>query len=146
MAISAAPGHEPRASVLILIFLFAAFTYAIFQLTVPLAAAESGGPIRLLIRSWLLARGNYLRLLAFVLLVLIGLLFVALAGQFGLGSMVAVAFGPPKPGTVSALIISLIVAVIQALFTVIFAVMLARIYLQLAGTDEAQVSVPRSGI
>lgn len=146
MAISAAEGNTPQASVLILIMLFAACTYAIFQLTIPLAAAESGGSIRLLVRSWALSRGNYLRLLAFVLLVVVGLIFVMLAGQFGLGSMIAVALGPPSTGSLSALIISLVVAVIQAIFTVVFAVMLARIYLQLAGGDPAQASVPKSGI
>ena len=146
MISSPAAGQQPPASVLILIILFAAITYAIFQLTIPVAAAENGGPIRLMTRSWALARGNYLRLLGFVVLVFVGLIFVLLAGQFGLGSMIAVAFGPPEPGNVSALIISLVVALIQAAFTVIFAVMLARIYLQLAGAGEAQASVPSSGI
>lgn len=145
MGLSPSSGQEPPASVLLLIILFAALTYAIFQLIIPVAAAETGGPIHLLRRSWTLARGNYMRLLGFVLLVLTGLIFVLLAGQFGLGSMIAVALGPPEAGTLSALVISLVVALIQAGFTVIFAVMLARIYLQLAGGDTAQPSVPKTG-
>jgi len=138
-------GQGPPASVLLLIILFAAVTYAIFQLTIPVAAAEHGGPIHLLTRSWTLARGNYLRLLGFVVLVLVGLVFVLMAGQFGLGSMIAATLGPPQAGNVSALMIALVVALIQAAFTVVFAVMLARIYLQLAGTDAAHASVPKSG-
>jgi hypothetical protein len=141
-----AAGQAPSAGVVLLILLAAALTYAVFQLTIPVAAAEGGGPVHLVSRSWTLSRGNYLRLLGFVLLVLVGLVFVVMAGQFGIGSMVAVALGPPDAGTVSALIISLAVALIQAFFTVVFAIMLARIYLQLTGAGEAQASVPHSGI
>ena len=46
----------------------------------------------------------------------------------------------------SALVLGLAVGVIQAPFTVIAATMLARIYVQLAGRGDAQVSVPSSGI
>ena len=128
------------------VFIMTALCYAIFQLTIPVAAAEGGGSIHLMTRSWHLARGHYWRLLVFVLAVFVGLLVVLLAGQFGLGSMIAVALGPPDALSLSALVISLVVAVIQAAFTVLFAVMLARIYVQLAGSANAQPGVPRSGI
>jgi len=139
-------GHEAPGSLLFLILLIVALCYAIFQLTIPVAAAEGGGSIHLMTRSWHLARGHYWRLLVFVLAVFVGLLVVLLAGQFGLGSMIAVALGPPDALSVSALVISLVVAIIQAAFTVLFAVMLARIYVQLAGSANAQPGVPRSGI
>ncbi|HVU30387.1 MAG TPA: glycerophosphoryl diester phosphodiesterase membrane domain-containing protein [Sphingomicrobium sp.] len=138
-------GHEAPPSVIALILLVAAFCYAIFQLTIPVAAAEGGGPVHLMARSWRLARGSYFRLLGFVLLVFIGLIVVVLAGQLGIGSIVALTLGPPDPMSLSALVISLVVALIQAFFTVLFAVMLARIYLQLA-ESSVQPSVPKSGI
>lgn len=128
-----------------LILLVTALSYAVFQLAVPVAAAEDGGPLRLLTRSWHLSRGNYLRLLAFVGIMFVGLIVVLLAGQLALGSMIAVALGPPEQLSLSALIISLITALIQAVFTVVFAVMLARIYVQLSGHD-AEASVPKTGI
>jgi hypothetical protein len=135
-------GQEPPTSLIAFVLLLTAACYAIFQLTVPVAAAEDGGSIRLMTRSWELARGEYWRLLAFVVLVLIGLLTVLLAGQFALGSMVTLALGSPHPGSLSALVISLVVALIQSVFTVIFAVMLSRIYVQLSGRKG---SVPSTG-
>lgn len=140
-----AAGNEAPAGFLLLIILIAALGYAIFQLTIPVAAAETGGSIHLLTRSWRLSRGNYWRLLAFVILLFACLVVVLIAGQFGLGAMIAVALGPPEALSLSALVISIVVALIQALFMVIFAVMLARIYVQLAGPGEAQPSVPSSG-
>jgi hypothetical protein len=142
---SPAAGHEAPASLLLLIVIIAALCYAVFQLTVPLAAAEHGGSLHLLVRSWQLARGAYLRLLAFVALVFFCLLVIVIAGEFALGSVIALAFGPPDAFSLSALLIALIVALLQAVFTVFFAVMLARIYVQLAGGAGAQPSVPRSG-
>ena len=139
-----AEGQRPPAALLALLILLTAVCYAIFQLTVPVAAAESGGPIRLMTRSWELGRGEYLRLLGFVAVVLAGLLTVLLAGQFVLGSMIALSLGPPNPGSLSALVLSLVVALIQSVFTVVFAVMLARIYVQLSGHGSG--SVPKSGI
>jgi hypothetical protein len=138
-------GNEAPASLLLLIVILAALCYAIFQLTIPVAAVESGGSIHLLTRSWHLAHRAYLRLLAFVILLFICLTIVLVAGQFALGSMIAVALGPPDALSLSALVISLVVAIVQAVFTVVFAVMLARIYVQLAGSGEAQPSVPKSG-
>jgi len=136
-------GAEPPWFVIALIVLLTALCYAIFQLTAPVAAVESGGSVSIMKRSWDLARGEYLRLLAFVLIALFGLIVVVLAGQFVIGSMVAAALGPPMPGSLSALLISLVVALIQSVFTVIFGVMLARIYVQLAASGP--VSVPSSG-
>ena len=138
-------GNAAPPGFLLLIILIAAFGYAIFQLTIPVAAAESGGSIHLLTRSWRLSRGNYWRLLAFVILLFVCLIVVLIAGQFGLGAMIAVALGPPDALSLSALVISLVVGLIQALFMVIFAVMLARIYVQLTEPGEAQPSVPSSG-
>lgn len=143
--VASSPSHEASASVVLLILLVAMLAYAVFQLSVPVAAAEPGGSIHLITRSWHLSRGAYWRLLGFVVLLFAGLILVVLAGQFGVGSLVQVALGPPDALSLSALVISLVVAVIQAVFTVIFAVMLARIYVQLSAGTAAAPTVPRSG-
>jgi hypothetical protein len=136
-------GRDATAGLIAVILVIAALGYAIFFLTIPVSAVESGGSIHLVARAWHLGRPAYWRLLAFVVTVFFGLGVVAVAGQFGLGSIIALALGPPDALSLSALIISLVVALIQAVFTVIIAVMLARIYVQLNGTSHP--SVPSSG-
>lgn len=142
---SAAIASSPPVGLTAAALVATALVSAIVQLSIPVAAAESGGSIRLLRRSWELARKHYLRLLAFVLIVFLGIVLVLLAGQFVFGSLIALALGPPRAGSVSGLVLGLIVAVIQAGFTVVGAVMLARIYLQLAGRGDVQAGVPSSG-
>jgi hypothetical protein len=139
-------GQPPSAGLLVLIVLGIATVSAIFQLLVPLAAAENGGPIRLLSRSWSIARGNYGRLLLFVMIILAAALIVLLASQVVIGSAVVLALGKPVAGSVSALVFALLVALIQSAVTVVGSVMLARIYVQLAGRDEAPAGVPSTGI
>jgi hypothetical protein len=137
---------EPSPSLLLLLIVLLVVTFAVLQLVFPVAAAESGNPLRLASRSWQLSRGNYLRLLGFVCSVFLGLGVVLLAVQLSVGSVVALTLGPPNPGSVLALVIGLVSGVLQAGFTVLTATMLARMYLQLAGRGEAQASVPNSGI
>ena len=138
-------GQPPAAIVAVLVIL-TALIFAIFQLVFPLAAVETGNPIRLISRSWQLARGHYLRLLGFVVTVFVGLGIVVMATQVGLGSVIVLLLGKPNPGSLSALVLGLIAGIIQAAFTVVTATMLARMYVQLAGRSEAQPSVPSSGI
>jgi hypothetical protein len=137
---------QPPASIVAVLVILTALTFAIFQLAFPLAAVETGNPIRLISRSWQLARGHYFRLLGFVVTVFIGLGLVVIATQVGLGSVIVLLLGQPNPGSLSALVLGLIAGIIQAAFTVVTAVMLARIYVQLAGRGGAQPSVPSSGI
>jgi hypothetical protein len=136
-------GQEPPMSMVALVFIITVFGYAILQLAIPVAAMETGGPLHLINRSWILGRKAYLRLLVFVMLNVVGLIVSHLAGQFVVGSAVSALLGPPAAGSFSALVISLIAAMIQAGFAVLFAVMLARIYVQLSGRGE--VTVPISG-
>lgn len=141
-----AAGQTPPPSLLLLLMIIILPAFALFQLVFPLAAVETGNPLRLISRAWSLARHNYLRLLAFIAIILVGFVLVVLAIQLGLGSVIVVALGKPSPGTVSALVLGVISGLVQAGFTMLTAVMIARIYVQLAGRHDAQVGVPNSGI
>ena len=140
-----AAGVRPSAGLVVMVVIAMAFAFAIFQLAVPVAAPERGGPLHLLRRSWSLARGNYSRLLAFMGLVIIGLIVVWLASQLVAGIVSTVLFGRPEPGSVSALLSAFFAAILQAAYTIVTAVMLARVYVQLTGAREAQASVPTTG-
>lgn len=147
LAVAPGLGQQPPPAIIVLLLMFAVLSFAVCQLFVPVAAAEPGGPIRLFARSWELARPAYLRLLAFVIMVFAGILLVGLIGQFVFGSAVLLTLGPPRPGTVAALVLGLFAGILQAAFAVTMSVMLARIYIQLAGRDSgaADVRVPKSG-
>ena len=135
----------PSPTLLLVLVILMALSFAILQLVFPVAAVETGNPLKLASRSWQLSRGNYWRLLAFVCIIFVGLGVVVVATQLAVGSVVALLLGPPNPGSMSSLIIGLVAGVIQAAFTVVTATMLARMYLQLAGHGEAQASVPNTG-
>jgi hypothetical protein len=139
-------GQPPSAALVIMLILMIALAFAIFQLSFPIATVETGNPLRLMSRSWHLAKGHYGRLLAFILIIFFCFAVVVIASQFGVGSVVGLLIGAPNPGSLSALVLGLAIGVIQAPFTVIAATMIARIYVQLAGRDDSQVSVPSSGI
>lgn len=131
------PGQPPSVWLILLLITLAALTLAIVQLTFPIAAVETGNPIRIVSRSWRLSRGNYWRLLGFSVMIFVGFFLVGLAIQVGLGSALVLLVGKPVPGSLSALILGLIAGVVQAGFSVVIAVMLARIYLQLSGDSDA---------
>src|SRR5205085_7887092 len=95
---------EPSPSLLLLLIVLLVVTFAVLQLVFPVAAAETGNPLRLAKRSWQLSRGNYWRLLGFVCIIFLGLGVVVLAVQVGVGSVVALVLCPPRPGTLSALV------------------------------------------
>jgi hypothetical protein len=140
-----APGQSPTPGLILILVICALLVSAIVQLVVPICAAETGGPVKLLSRSWALARHNYLRLLAFVVMILVAAIATVIAGQTVIGSLVVLAFGRPAAWSVAALLYALTVALIQSAVTVIGSVMLARIYVQRAGSPPAQASVPSSG-
>ncbi|MFL6728760.1 MAG: hypothetical protein ACJ8E3_05905 [Sphingomicrobium sp.] len=114
-----------------------------FQLVVPTAAAEEGGPIRLLQRSWRMTEGSYLKLLGFLALVLIAAVVVLFTGQIIVGLVAKAMFGTVHPYSLGALLAGLLTAMISAAFAAVSTVILARIYVQLAGRGGA--SVPSSG-
>jgi hypothetical protein len=138
-------GQAPP-SLLLLLLVLVTLLFAIFVLIFPLAAVETGNPLRLVARAWELSRHNYLRLLAFVVIIFVGLSLVVGATVMGLGSVILLALGKPVPGSLSALTLGIISGIVQGCFTIVTALMMARIYVQLAGGRGAQASVPSSGI
>ena len=140
------PGQTPPPALILMLIVLVALGFAVVQLAFPVAAVETGNPLRIISRSWQLAKGHYGRLLGFIGLIIFSFIVVVIATQLGVGSAVALLLGPPKPGSLSALVLGLAIGLIQAPFTVITATMIARIYTQLVGHGEAQASVPSSGI
>jgi hypothetical protein len=137
---------QPPAFLVAILLVLLVLVFAILQLIFPLAAIETGNPLRLVARSWQLARKHYLRLLAFIIIVFVGLGAVVVATQLGAGSLIILLLGRPSPASMSALLLGLVSGVLQAAFTVVTAAMLARIYVQLAARGGTQPSVPSSGI
>ena len=147
-SLQAAASGTPQPEVvraMLLVGLIAVALAARFQLMLPVAAAERGGPIHILKQAWKHGRGNYWRLLAFVLLsLLLAVMIVLVIGQLMGGLLAKAVFGLVEPFSVGALIAGLISGAAQAAFAVIVSVMFARIYLQAAGGAAAEASVPSS--
>lgn len=145
-AIQGLSGGQPTPGLAgaILLGMIVALAIAVrFQMVVPAAAAESGGPVKLVRRSWELTKGHYWRLLAFLVLVLIVAVVLLLTSLSIGGILGRVAFGDIKPFTIGALMVALVSGLVQAALTAFVSVMLARIYVQLSG--GAAASVPSSG-
>lgn len=115
-----------------------------FLMIMPVAAAEPGGPIHILKRSWALVKGHYLKLVAFVVLLVIAVLILTLAVQLGAGAIIGILFDI-RPFSAGALLYGLIFGGLQAFYAVVISVLLARMYLQLTGPEVETVSVPSSG-
>lgn len=132
------------AGAIFLVLILCVFAAPRFQLIVPTAAAEGGGPLRLIQRSWRMTEGSYLRLLGFLLLLLIVAVVVVLfVGQVIVGLLAKTMFGTIHPFSVGALVAALLTAAVSAIFASVSTVMLARIYVQLSGLGVS--SVPKSG-
>jgi hypothetical protein len=139
-------GQAPPASLVVLLIAIVTVVFAMFLLVFPLAAVETGNPLRLIARAWALSRHHYLRLLGFVVIIFVGLSLIMVAMLTGVGSVILLALGKPAPGSLSALALGIISGVVQGAFTIVTALMIARIYVQLAGRGGAQAGVPNSGI
>lgn len=145
MAIFAGAGIDPEAPAgaataahpavtLLMIPLIGAFVWVAVRmmLATPAAAAETGGPIHLLKASFRLTRGNFWRLLAFVLLILVAFFAVVIAVQAVIGGLLLALVGPRDPLSLTALLLGLVEGVLQAAFATLYVAMLSRIYRQLA--------------
>ena len=129
------------ALVLVVLSLFAAVK---FVLTVPVASVEEIGPLAILKRAWALSNGNYWRLFAVEVLLMLAAVVLLIAAQMVGGTLAGIVGGAPQPFTLSALIIALFIAVAQAAFTVLASIMLARVHVQLAGAGDTSATVPRT--
>jgi hypothetical protein len=128
------PGAAMAVLILMLLCLFAAPR---FQLVIPAAAGEPGGPIHLLKRGWTLADGSYWRLFGVLMLLLVVAIVVVLfVGQIVVGLVVRTAFGTVQPLSLGALIAALLTSAVSGLFGAGASVLLARMYAQLAGRSE----------
>jgi len=106
------------------------------MLMTPVAAAEAGGPVAIIRRSWKLTSGHFARLLGFVLLLVVVVIVVSLVVSSLFGILVAAIAGRPEPGSVAALLLMLIGGVVNAAVGIVFTTMVARIYVQLAGATS----------
>jgi len=135
----------PGVGAAILLFVVVAVAISIrFQMAVPVATAESANPITILKRSWEMTKGNYARLLAFLIMILILAVVLLLVAQIFGGILARLVIGDVKPLGIGALVVALITGAAQALFTALSSLMLARIYVQLAGRGSG-AGVPNSG-
>ena len=130
---------------LILFLALMLYLAARMLMTSPVASAEAAGPVTILKRSWALTRGHAGKLLGFLLLFLVALVVVLTAVGVMVGLFARGVFGEVEPLSAAALVIGLVQGLLSAAATTVFAVMLARIYLQLKGADEPEVTVPNSG-
>jgi membrane-anchored glycerophosphoryl diester phosphodiesterase (GDPDase) len=132
------------ASVILLLILIVFALAVRFMLTVPIAGAEQAGPIAIVKRSWTLSKGHYWRLLALMLLLAVtAVLLILTAGAIG-GILAAIVSPDLEPFSLGALVLALFAGVAQAAFTILSSLMIARVYVQVAGGSDAEVSVPAS--
>jgi hypothetical protein len=116
-----------------------AFVWTRLILMTPIAAAEEGGPVAVIRRSWSLTAGNFWPLLGFLALLVLVALIVSMAVGVVFGSIIVLAAGQPLPGTLSAWLILIVSALVQAMLSSVFAVVIARVYAQLAPPDRAGI-------
>jgi hypothetical protein len=124
-----------RAGALV-VLLFVVVTLLVTVRLLPLIAVVANGndsPIGALKHSFRLTRGNFWKLLGFVLLTTIAFVIVLAAVSAVFGSIVTLAFGPPEPWSVSLLLVALVGGLVQAGFVTVYTAMLTRIAVQLEG-------------
>jgi hypothetical protein len=139
-AVAAAAGNPAIAASGAILFLpVFAFIWTRLILMTPIAAAEEGGPVAVIRRSWALTAGKFWTLLGFLALLVLVALVVSLAVGVIFGSIIVLAAGQPLPGSLSAWLILIVSALVQAVLSSVFAVVIARVYAQLAPPDRAGV-------
>lgn len=136
-------GSTASAILLIALLILALSVRFIFSSTV--ASAEPVGPLAILKRSWELTKGHYWKMFGLLLLLLLVALVLTLAAG-AIGGLLGALIDPDlEPLSLGTLIASLFAGAAQGVFSVLSITMLARVYLQLAGRQEAEISVPSSG-
>jgi membrane-anchored glycerophosphoryl diester phosphodiesterase (GDPDase) len=102
------------------------------------AAAESAGPVDLIRRSWALTKGNFWRLFALLLLLLIAALVLDRAATSVVGLLATIVTGEPRPFNVSALLVALASGLVGAAVSAVSASMVGRVYAQLTAAPAAK--------
>lgn len=115
------------------------FLWTRLLLANPIGAVETGGPVTILKRSWSLTAGHFWQLLGFLILLLIVAVVASGAVAAVGGTVIALAFGPPQPDSLSFYLLLILSTLIQAGLATVFGVMVARIYAQLAPPDPGPV-------
>jgi hypothetical protein len=146
VVVGATPNPPPQevltAGVIGAILLFPILLYvgARMLATTPVAAAERGGPIAILGRSWRLTGGSVWTLVGFLLLLIVLVIVIGMAVVAVFGILATLIGGPIRPGSLSMILMLLVDAVFNMVLTVYVTVMIARIYAQLAGNGSAEAA------
>ena len=136
MPMVANPSNPPPVAALLLV-IACIVLLCLWVRLMPMTAvgvAEPIGPVAIIKRSWALTRGHFWRLLAMAVMFLAVAWVAIKAVKWVSGAMLIVALGQPEPWSVSALLLALIAAITQTVASVMFAVLVARVYVQLAGS------------
>lgn len=121
------PGFMLIVGLITIAFLLLALRIILY---VPAAVAEPIGPWVALKRGWALGRGNGGRLIATMLLLLIGAAVLSFAATAVVGSVTQLALGSNQGATLGGMLVGLVAAAIGAAVFVVQYVMLANLYRQ----------------
>ena len=132
LMVVAGGGKSAGALVGLLLGLMLIFIWVRLMLLTPVAAAESGGPVATLKRSWKLTSGHVAKLFGFMVVVIVVFLVVMLAVSAIFGSVIILAAGQPENGNLSSVLIALVGGITNAALGLFLTSMVARIYVQLA--------------
>lgn len=124
------PGVTIAMVAVILVILFLAVR---LSLSSAIAAAEAGGPVALIRRSFALTKGNSVRLGAYFLLLLTAALLVSWAVGVVAGLLVAFGEGAVEPMSLEALFLGLVQGAIEAGLVITAVLMLTALYRQAVG-------------
>lgn len=128
---------SPPVALIALAFLAVAIFLGVRLILSPaVASSEDAGPIAILKRSWQLTGGHFWQLLGFLLVFLVGSIILLIAIGSALGVAISLLLGSIQPMSVAALVLALAQALVSTAVSTVFAVMIARIYLQLAGSRD----------
>lgn len=108
-------------------------------LITPVTAAERGGPIELITRSWQLTRGYFWKLLGFIIVYWLAASVVLGVALLLLGLILGVPFDAPVEWNMRFFLMNLATSVLQALASIAFAITVARIYAQLTGAVDREI-------
>ena len=130
VGIGAATGVKALTALLVIVAIVgAAYLFTKFSLTIPVIAIERVmNPVRAIIRSWRLTKGNSVRLFSFYVLLLIVVLVVTLL-LGAVSGLVGVAFG----ATGASIVGGVVSALVNMTFVMVFLAVLAAVHRQLSG-------------